>query len=511
MSESKPVGRMAPRTGVTEPPTSPDRSLTASRGLWTMSETAEWLNVPERMVRRLVAERRIPFVKVGRYVRFRPEDVEGWRVAGIVSGHCSCRAGALCDHPAKHPLNQHGVRAAATDPAQIANWWRTWPWAGVAIRTGAPSGLVIVDIDPAHGGLRTLDELARSGQIKTATLETLQVRTGGAGHYLYYQHPQASVPNTSGQLPIIRPTPGIDLRGDGGYIIAPPSAHHSRRRYQWEPTSRALLELPVWAGPAPPTPRPEPPRIPAVGADRLARYAEAALRNESCVVASAGEGQGNEILNRASYKLGTLVGAGVLDAGVVDASLTDAAAVAGLNPRESAATIRSGRADSRDGQPSPTSGAGRSDGLGLTSNCPADAGAEDPGDTMRSERTRLVTGASLFCRSGWPSFREERRPYLNPSTLAAERPSDGAQPQSQESGDGQRLRGRVREGFTVNEIGLGNDAQRTSRGRRNSTTGCRTHGSQRRAVAVRQGDRDRPFYLGAYGVQVVGTRRAMVP
>ena len=68
---------------MTESPTAPDRSIAASRGLWTMSETAEWLNVPERMVRRLVAERRIPFVKVGRYVRFRPEDVEGWRDGNV--------------------------------------------------------------------------------------------------------------------------------------------------------------------------------------------------------------------------------------------------------------------------------------------------------------------------------------------------------------------------------------------------------------------------------------------
>ena len=51
----------------------------AGRGLWTAAETAQWLTVPERMVRRLVAERRIPFVKVGRYVRFRPQDVKDWR------------------------------------------------------------------------------------------------------------------------------------------------------------------------------------------------------------------------------------------------------------------------------------------------------------------------------------------------------------------------------------------------------------------------------------------------
>ena len=51
----------------------------AGRGLWTAAETAQWLTVPERMVRRLVAERRIPYVKVGRYVRFRPQDVKEWR------------------------------------------------------------------------------------------------------------------------------------------------------------------------------------------------------------------------------------------------------------------------------------------------------------------------------------------------------------------------------------------------------------------------------------------------
>lgn len=52
-------------------------------GLWTLEETADWLAVSERMVRRLVAERRIPYVKVGRYVRFRPEDVEAWRDGNV--------------------------------------------------------------------------------------------------------------------------------------------------------------------------------------------------------------------------------------------------------------------------------------------------------------------------------------------------------------------------------------------------------------------------------------------
>lgn len=69
--------------GVTGISGSSGSSATPGRGLWTMGETAEWLNVPERMVRRLVAERRIPFVKVGRYVRFRPTDVEAWRDGNV--------------------------------------------------------------------------------------------------------------------------------------------------------------------------------------------------------------------------------------------------------------------------------------------------------------------------------------------------------------------------------------------------------------------------------------------
>lgn len=269
----------------------------------------------------------------------------GWPVfpvAGIVGGHCGCRAGPMCDRPAKHPLNRHGLNAATADPAQLARWWHTWPWAGVAIRTGAPSGLVVVDIDPAHGGLQTLDELARAGRLPTPTLDTLGVRTGGAGHHLFYQHPRLTVPNTTGQLPAIGATPGVDLRGDGGYIIAPPSPHRSGRRYQWEPTPAALAELPAWAQPAPPTPRQPPPRIPAVGEGRVARYAHAALEREAAAVAAAPQGQRNHTLNRAAYNLGTLVGAGALDQAVAETSLAHAAEAAGLNPRETIATVHSG-------------------------------------------------------------------------------------------------------------------------------------------------------------------------
>ena len=273
----------------------------------------------------------------------------GWQVfpvAGIVSGHCGCRAGSMCDHPGKHPLNRNGLRAATTDNMQIARWWQTWPWAGVAIRTGAPSGLVVVDIDPTHGGLLSLDELSRSGAVTTRTLETLAVRSGGAGYHLYYQHPHKAVSNTNSQLPRIGPTPGLDLKGDGGSIIAPPSPHPSGRRYQWAPGAQAPAELPKWAQPRPPTPRPVAPQPTTVmGEDRLARSAQAALEGETATVAAAVHGQRNHVLNRAAYKLGTLVGAGALDQTLAESSLSAAAQTAGLSAREATATIQSGLTD----------------------------------------------------------------------------------------------------------------------------------------------------------------------
>ena len=68
---------------------------TTGRGLWTSAETAQWLTVPERMVRRLVAERRIPYVKVGRYVRFRPQDVKEWRDGHVHPAMVSERRGLI--------------------------------------------------------------------------------------------------------------------------------------------------------------------------------------------------------------------------------------------------------------------------------------------------------------------------------------------------------------------------------------------------------------------------------
>jgi hypothetical protein len=110
------------------------------------------------------------------------------------------------------------------EEAEIREWFRRWPSANVGIVTGAVSSLVVVDVDPLHGGddrLRALEEA--HGPLP----DTIKATTGGGGLHVYFAHPGGIVHNKVGLVA------GIDLRGDGGFVVAPPSVHPSGRRYAW--------------------------------------------------------------------------------------------------------------------------------------------------------------------------------------------------------------------------------------------------------------------------------------
>jgi hypothetical protein len=121
---------------------------------------------------------------------------------------------------------------------EIERWYARWPEANVGIVTGALSGLVVVDVDPRHGG----DDSLKTWQREHGRLpRTVEARSGGGGRHLYFAHPGGIVHNRVAFLP------GVDLRGDGGLIVAPPSVHPSGRRYEWivDPTEIALARLPA--------------------------------------------------------------------------------------------------------------------------------------------------------------------------------------------------------------------------------------------------------------------------
>jgi hypothetical protein len=127
----------------------------------------------------------------------------------------------------KKPLTAHGFYDASTDPAQIRKWWAECPDANVAIRCGAlPAGqrLFVVDIDADKGGLAWLD-----AQDVALVPPTWTVNTGSGGLHKYYLVPDdLPAPTTNGSV-----ARGVDSRGDGGYVIAPPSIHPNGTPYTW--------------------------------------------------------------------------------------------------------------------------------------------------------------------------------------------------------------------------------------------------------------------------------------
>jgi hypothetical protein len=169
----------------------------------------------------------------------------GWPVLPIHTtrdGLCSCGS-PECSHPGKHPVGKlvpRGVKDSVADPDTIRRWCAEFPDANVGIATGAASGLVVLDVDPRHGGDTSLVALERyHGSLP----DTPRVLTGGGGVHLYFAIHQP-VGNRTGFAP------GIDLRGDGGFVVAPPSLHASGRRYAWElgagPDDVPLAPMPAW-------------------------------------------------------------------------------------------------------------------------------------------------------------------------------------------------------------------------------------------------------------------------
>jgi hypothetical protein len=264
----------------------------------------------------------------------------GWPVfpaAGIVKGVCGCTIGGGCERPGKHPLTRHGVHDACVDARRIRRWWQRWPGANVALATGAIPALVVIDIDPASGGWDSLASLIDAGY---RCPPTATVVTGGGGLHLYFAARREPLRNHVGRLPgIALPLPGIDLRGEGGYVIAPPSIHASGGEYRWIEDSRLLAPAPAWL--TEPSRRAEPSAL-AARARGTPRYGRAALRDELARLRTARKGTRNHTLNRTAFLLGQLVGAGELTVEDVLNPLFDAALGVGLSETEARRTIESG-------------------------------------------------------------------------------------------------------------------------------------------------------------------------
>lgn len=235
-----------------------------------------------------------------------------------------------CKPRAKTPLLKDWPGKASTDADTITAWWQQWPAANVAIATGG--GLLVLDLDGEAG------QASANGRHLPVTP---CARTGGGGvHYLYRDPHQHR--NAAGLLP------GVDVRGEGGYIIAPPGIHPSGAPYTWaeglSPEEIDLAACPDWLAEllTPPRADTTPTTAPAPPASATSAYGKAALDAEAIAVADTALGERNDRLNKAAFAVGQLVAGGEITKADAEAVLLNAATACGLERAEAQKTIRSG-------------------------------------------------------------------------------------------------------------------------------------------------------------------------
>ncbi len=233
----------------------------------------------------------------------------GWRVLPLYEigpdGQCTC--GKECKSPGKHPRTTTGVKGASTDQGDIRAWWSLHPQSNIGIATGAASDLLVLDIDTkeAHGvdGVGSwANLLATNGAIPM----TYAVQTGSGGRQIYFRYPKGSGITIGASVL----APGIDHRGEGGYVVAPPSNHASGGVYETI-LDASPAEAPAWviAG----LTRPKDVPAPSSAPERQATPGELALARrklgERCAAIESipkTSGQGHATIVREAFTVGGL-------------------------------------------------------------------------------------------------------------------------------------------------------------------------------------------------------------
>jgi bifunctional DNA primase/polymerase-like protein len=257
----------------------------------------------------------------------------GWRVFPVQAGGKAPRDG------------WRWAEWHTTYPARIRGWWASGGNTGIA--TG-PSGLVVIDLDvgdgrPLPAPWDTVPGVNDGGDVYAVLAEghgdgwpeTYTVMTPRGGWHFYFQAGGHSIRNSASQV-----GPLIDVRGDGGFVVAAGSV---RPEAAYELIDdRDPAPLPSWLAQLAARAKSEPPRrVAAPPADRSRAYVRAALEAEVRAVAAAPGGQRNDQLNRSAYALARFVAVGELTAEMLTAALTEAARHAGLGPAETQRTIAS--------------------------------------------------------------------------------------------------------------------------------------------------------------------------
>ena len=237
----------------------------------------------------------------------------------------------------KTPATTHGFHDATRDFDMIEAWWPDDTDRGIALATGGPSGVWVLDLDGTTAVDALLDLQAEYGKLTT----TVTSRTARGFHLFFAMPAGRDVRNSAGGV-----AEEIDVRGTGGYVVLPPSPHPNGVSYQWArgrgPEDAAVADTPgwllTWLSPAPTA---GPAWTMPAASHQPKPYIVAAIESECLVLASTAPGRRNEVLNTAAFKLARLVATGNADATPVVRALALAAAAAGLGAHEIERTLLS--------------------------------------------------------------------------------------------------------------------------------------------------------------------------
>src|SRR6266542_3476371 len=256
----------------------------------------------------------------------------GWSIIPVIPGK----------KPSVFTWREYQQRQAGRE--ELWDWFAEGNY-GIAVITGAISGIVVVDGDRHHGnGVRVLER--KYGAFSRPTRMHI---TPSKGVHLIYRHPGVRIPNSHGAIGWLG-EPDIDVKGDGGYVVLPPTVGYRVAR------DITPARLPQWA-------RPKPRRVsPVVSSAPVSPgpgtpYGRQAMVNELQRLGGTPNGSRNHGLYRAALKLGRLIARGQLSEGEVRQRLYGTARAIGLEPLETRRTLESGIATGmlQPRQPSPMS------------------------------------------------------------------------------------------------------------------------------------------------------------
>lgn len=239
-----------------------------------------------------------------------------------------------CLETSKAPAIGRGFHSATTNPATIRRWFLNCPQYNLAIATGIVSRVWVLDVDGSNGAQSLAELEVQFGQLPP----TLTSITASGCHFWFRL--TDPMPSSVGRI-----AEGLDVRADGGYVLAAPSVHPDGPIYRWT-NARDLAIAPKWLIERARQKVAAPRFVPSVGRVGLSNYGRAALEDECRALASVPIGTRNHALNRASFALHQLVAGGELDIAEVRNRLIAAATANGLmdddGPRQVEKTIASG-------------------------------------------------------------------------------------------------------------------------------------------------------------------------